>query len=189
MEDKILMYILDDDGNVIKATINLDYWVNDAFKTLEEHNIGCFTFTGQSSFSVNKLFLKDKPIKEIGFYPCYGSISGFVNHRELFDLDSLPFYVTDSILWLRYFEMYGGTLRYNRVFYTTKWFKTKGGLESLMGERKKLENLVKLREEDPLLKKYVADIKMIKDIDIPHYKYKTNPQVKRIHPGYKRIVF
>lgn len=181
MEDKVRMYSF-----LSKENINLNYWVNDAFKTVKENNIGAFTFCGQTNYRPNKLFLKKRPFKEIGFYPAYGSVSGFINHKGLWELQEHHKYQGDCILWLRYFDKYGGILKYNFIFYTANWCKTPGGLSFVSEERRSR------KECDHVMA--TEDIGMyIKDVAIkngfPTFIYKTGPQVKKINPRFQRRIF
>jgi hypothetical protein len=181
LEDKTRMYSLES-----KDKINLKHWVEDGFKTALENKIGAFTFSGQTSFRPNTLFLKGKPFKEIGFYPAFASVSGFINHRDLWELQEYHKYQCDSIIWLRYFHRYGGILKYNYIFYTAKWFKTKGGLSSVSEERKSTTDCDRIISSDDI-SIYIKGI-VIKN-EFPAFTYKTNPQVKKIHPLYKKLSF
>jgi len=186
LEDKIKMYKINTDKTIIKHDINLKSTVYEAFKTITEEGIGAFTFTGQTNFSPNYLYLKGKPIKEIGFFLALGSISGFILNKDLWSFDKHHKYQVDVILSLRYYHRYAGILKYNYIFYTAKFRKMSGGLSNVCEERKCIKDCNYILQTDEI-KIYIKDI-VFKD-EYPTFTFKTNPQIKKITPLYKRRVW
>ena len=174
LEDKIQLIEVLPDNTIVQNPTNLQEYVDDGFETIKRLSLGCFTFNGSSTKRPNLLFLKNLPRKQVKFTLVAGSLSGFINHHNLFRLTEFNIHC-DTMLSLRYYERYQGILKYNWYFYSAKWNKVPGGFQGECSRPRLTitkENGDHLYATDPLVQKYCSGVVYNKPNDLYVLKFK-----------------
>ena len=169
--------------NVLQRLPLLHYFIEDAFKTIENNKFGCW-----GVYPVyNPYFMKPNN-DDINKYTttklCYiiGFLTGCINDRdcEIRTIDDKE----DVERSIKYYLKYDGSVRFNNITAYTKCYKEPGGMQILRTKKRIHDSAVYLVEQYPELctlntskKSGYSEIRLRdKRIDKPNYKLiKDNP--------------
>ena len=173
-DDLDFWYYFNKDRVLVKNNPILAHFLEDGFKTIDEHNLGAFT----CHFSTNKLFLRPKPFKEFRPSFCNSCFFGMRNDPELI---YCPNYHDDPQRTNRLLKKYGGVLYYWWMGFKTSWGVTSGGLQDKdrYGDRVALtkQQAEKLFAEGV---EFFSGVKFNKTYNWWDLKFKTLPQSKKV---------
>jgi len=167
-------------GRMQKDSGNLHRYVEDAFRTIDAHDLGSFTF----SFLSNAFYLTGKPFKEFRPFIVGGSFFGARNERKLIPVDVGQ--AEDVLRSCRYFEKYGGTLVYWYAGFATHYGKEPGGMQS-SGDRGDAASRLKTTKEisqklydsEELLRAYATPPQFVEAANLYTLKIRTLPQIRK----------
>lgn len=174
-DDLDYWYYFNKDKRLVKNDAILAHFLEDGFKTIDEHNLGAFT----CHFSTNKLFLKDKPFKEFRPGFCNSCFFGMRNDPELIYCPSRQ---DDPQRTNRLLKKYGGVLYYWWMGFKNDFGKGSGGQQDQdIRNKNRLEATKK--DADELFAsgmEFFSGVKYNKTYNWYDLKLKTLPQVKKL---------
>jgi hypothetical protein len=114
-----------DDNNLIciKDSNNLRQYIEDGFETIDKYDCGAFT----ASFQTNRVWLRNKPFKEIRPILLFGNFFGTRNNPEL--ILTQWGHGEDVIRSAAYINKFGGMLVYCCIGFHTFYGKEPGGMQ------------------------------------------------------------
>jgi len=174
-DDLDYWYYFNKDKRLVKNDPILAHFLEDGFKTIDEHNLGAFT----CHFSTNKLFLKDRPFKEFRPGFCNSCFFGMRNDPELIYCPSRQ---DDPQRTNRLLKKYGGVLYYWWMGFKNDFGKGTGGDQDTdIRNKNRLETTKK--DADELFAsgmEFFSGVKYNKTYNWYDLKLKTLPQVKKV---------
>ena len=159
---------------------NLDLYLNDGFRTIDEHACGAFTF----SFISNGFWLRHKPFKEFRPFTLAGNFFCTRNDPDM--ITTTYSHGDDLVRSVRYLERYGGVLVYWAAGFVTHYGTEPGGMQASGDRGTPSESLAKTEEISwlsykacPLLQAYASKPAQDRTNLFVSMKMKTLPAVRK----------
>ena len=180
-DDLVRFYCFDAEHKFDRDSNKLGKYLEDAFDTMDKHNLGAFAFNSVQ----NKFWLKDKPFKEFRpflmggyFFACRNDpemIITHISHNE------------DVQRTVRFLEKYGGVLVYWWAGFETHYGTEPGGMQTSGNrgehherEQKTKDITLKMYDEDELLQAYTQGPKLYPREGLWSFKIKTAPSIWKV---------
>lgn len=179
-DDLDQFFIMPKKGRIQKDSTILHKYLEDGFRTIDEHDLGSFTF----SFMSNNFYLTGKPFKEFRPFILGGSFFCVRNDPKMITVDVGQ--SEDVLRSCRYFDRYGGTLVYWYAGFGTHYGKESGGMQS-SGDRgdeatrlkKTKEVSQKLYDSEEVLQAYATPPQFIENANLWSLKLKNVTQIRK----------